>query len=153
MKTWTIHEVADACLMTTGELSQWISRGHYRPSEEVRPGERRWFDWRDLACLAVINALRPHCLSINAMGLIAGELREALATMDRIPKSPSLFFFDALWAGDGKYTGTGGLVSERDLCAVLRHRFKSIIIVDVSGVYHAALARLNAARGANGAAA
>ena len=95
MKTWTIQEVADACLMTTGELSQWISRGHYRPSEEVRPGQRRRFDWRDFACLAVINALRPHCLSINAMGLIAGDLREDLAKMNGIPESPRLFFFFA----------------------------------------------------------
>ena len=141
MKTWTIHEVADACLMTTGELSQWISRGHYRPSEEVRPGQRRRFDWRDLACLAVINALRPHCLSTNAMGLIAGDLREELATMNRIPENSGLFFFAANWSS-ARHRQTVGLVPENDLCTVLRCRPGSLIVVDVSGVYRAALARV-----------
>jgi hypothetical protein len=42
-------------MMTTGELSQWISRGLYRPSEEVRPGQRQRFDWRDLARLAAMH--------------------------------------------------------------------------------------------------
>jgi len=141
VKTWTIHEVADACLMTTGELSQWISRGHYRPSEEVRPGQRRRFDWRDLACLAVINELRPHCLSINAMGLIAGDLREELGTMNRIPESSGLFFFAANWTR-GRHRQTVGLVPEKDLYTVLRCRPESLIVVDVPGVYRAALARL-----------
>jgi DNA-binding transcriptional MerR regulator len=150
VKTWTIHEVADACLMTTGELSQWISRGHYRPSEEARPGQRRRFDWRDLACLAVINALRPHCLSINAMGLIAGDLREDLAKMNGIPESPRLFFFAANWTR-GRHRQTVGLVAEKDLCTVLRRRPESLIVVDVSGVYQAALARLPSAVAAGGA--
>jgi len=150
VKTWTIHEVADACLMTTGELSQWMSRGHYRPSEEVRPGQRRRFDWRDLACLAVINALRPHCLSINAMGLIAGDLREELAMMNRIPESPRLFFFAANWTR-GRHRQTVGLLAEKDLCTVLRRRPESLIVVDVSGVYQAALARLPSAVAAGGA--
>lgn len=144
MKTWTIHEVADACLMTTGELSQWISRGHYRPSEEVRPGQRRRFDWRDLACLAVINALRPHCLSTNAMGLIAGDLREELATMNQIPESSGLFFFAANWTR-ARHRQTVGLVPEKDLRMVLRCRPGSLIVVDVSGVYRVALARLPSA--------
>jgi hypothetical protein len=56
MKTWTIHEVADACAMTTGELSQWISRGQFRPSATVQTGQRRRFDWRDLACLPAVTA-------------------------------------------------------------------------------------------------
>ena len=150
MKTWTIHEVADACLMTTGELSQWISRGRYRPSDEARPGQRRRFDWRDLACLAVINALRPHCLSINAMGLIAGDLREDLAKMNGIPESPRLFFFAANWTR-GRHRQTVGLVAEKDLCTVLRRRPESLIVVDVSGVYQAALARLPSAVAAGGA--
>jgi DNA-binding transcriptional MerR regulator len=150
VKTWTIHEVADACLMTTGELSQWISRGHYRPSDEARPGQRRRFDWRDLACLAVINALRPHCLSINAMGLIAGDLREDLAKMNGIPESPRLFFFAANWTR-GRHRQTVGLVAEKDLCTVLRRRPESLIVVDVSGVYQAALARLPSAVAAGGA--
>ena len=151
MKTWTIHEVADACLMTTGELSQWISRGHYRPSEEVRPGQRRWFDWRDLACLAVINALRPHCLSINAMGLIAGDLREDLAKMNGIPESPRLFFFFANWTS-GRHRQTVGLVPEKDLWTVLRSHPESVIVVDVTGVYSAALTRLPSEVAAEGAA-
>ena len=150
MKTWTIHEAADACLMTTGELSQWISRGHYRPSEKVRPGQRRRFDWRDLACLAVMGALRPHCLSINAMGLISGDLREDLAKMNGIPESPRLFFFAANWTR-GRHRQTVGLVVEKDLCTVLRRRPESLIVVDVSGVYQAALARLPSAVAAGGA--
>lgn len=150
MTTWTIHEVADACLMTTGELSQWISRGHYRPSEEVRPGQRRRFDWRDLACRAFINALRPHCLSINAMGLIAGDLREDLATMKGIPESPCLFFFFANWT-TGKHRQTVGLVPEKDLCAVLRCCPETVIVVDLTGVYRAAVARLPSAVAAGGA--
>lgn len=141
MKTWTIHEVADACAMTPGELSQWISRGHYRPSEEVRPGQRRRFDWRDFACLAVINALRPHCLSINAMGLITGDLREDLAKMNGIPESPRLFFFFANWTS-GRHRQTVGLVPEKDLWTVLRCHPESVIVVDVTAVYRAALARL-----------
>lgn len=152
MKTWTIQEVADACWMTTGELSQWISRGHYRPSEEVRPGQRRRFDWRDLACLAVINALRPHCLSINAMGLIAGDLREDLAKMNGIPESPRLFFFFANWTR-GRHTQTVGLVLEQDLWTVLRSHPESVIVVDVTAVFLAALARLPSAVAAGGAAA
>ncbi|PWJ17600.1 MerR family transcriptional regulator [Jannaschia seohaensis] len=152
MKTWTIHEAADALLMTTGELSQWISRGHYRPSEEVRPGQRRRFDWRDLACLAVMGALRPHCLSINAMGLMTGDLREDLATMDRIPDRPSLFFFAANWT-KGRHRQTVGLVPEKDLCTVLRSHPESVIVVDVTAVYRAALARLPSAVAAGGAAA
>jgi len=150
VKTWTIHEVADACLMTTGELSQWISRGHYRPSEEVRPGHRRRFDWRDLACLAVMGALRPHCLSINAMGLISGDLREDLAKMNGIPENPRLFFFAANWT-KGRHRQTVGLVAEKDLCTILRRRPESLIVVDVSGVYQAALARLPSAVAAGGA--
>lgn len=152
MKTWTIQEVADACWMTTGELSQWISRGHYRPSEEVRPGQRRRFDWRDLACLAVINALRLHCLSINAMGLIAGDLREDLAKMNGIPESPRLFFFFANWTM-GRHRQTVGLVPEQDLWTVLRSHPESVIVVDVTAVYRAALARLPSAVAAGGAAA
>ena len=141
MKTWTIHEVAHACLMTTDELSQWISRGHYRPSEEVRRGQRRLFDWRDLACLGVIGALRKHCLSINAMGLIAGELREDLAAMREIPDSPDLFFFCAGWSR-GRYEDTVGLVTEKDLRSVLGAHPETVIVVNVTGVYRAALARL-----------
>ena len=152
MKTWTIQEVADACWMTTGELSQWISRGHYRPSEEVRPGQRRRFDWRDLACLAVINALRSHCLSINAMGLIAGDLREDLAKMNGIPESPRLFLFFANWTR-GRHRHTVGLVPEQDLWTVLRSHPESVIVVDVTAVFLAALARLPSAVAAGGAAA
>lgn len=151
MKTWTIHEVADACWMTTGELSQWISRGHYRPSEEVRPGQRRWFDWRDLTCLAVMGALRPHCLSINAMGLIAGDLREHLDTMSGIPERPGLFFFFANWTR-GRHRHTVGLVPEKDLWTVLRCYPESVIVVDVTAVYRAALARLPSEVAAGGAA-
>ena len=152
MKTWTIQEVADACLMTTGELSQWISRGHFRPSGAVRPGQRRRFDWRDLACLAVINALRPHCLSINAMGLIAGDLREDLAKMNGIPESPRLFLFFANWTR-GRHRHTVGLVPEQDLWTVLRSHPESVIVVDVTAVFLAALARLPSAVAAGGAAA
>lgn len=152
MKTWTIHEVADACCMTTGEMSQWISRGHYRPSEEVRPGQRRRFDWRDLACLAVMGALRKHCLSINAMGLIAGDLRADLDTMSGIPERPGLFFLVANWTR-GKHRQTVGLVPEKELRTVLRRHPESVIVVDVTGVYRAALARFPSEVAAGGAAA
>ncbi|KND17225.1 hypothetical protein ADZ37_19095 [Pannonibacter phragmitetus] len=127
--------------MTTGELSQWISRGHYWPSEEVRPGQRRRFDWRDLACLAVINALRKHSLSINVMSLIAGALRKSLAEMDKIPAASGLFLFCANW--DELQSGqTIGLISETELCRLLRSHPESMIVVDVAGVYHSALTKL-----------
>ena len=98
MKTWTIHEVADACAMTTGELSQWISRGHFMPTAKVRPGQRRRFDWRDLACLAVMNALRKRSLSIHGMALIVSDLRDDLAGMNDISDiSGRSFFCGSLW--------------------------------------------------------
>jgi len=141
VKMWSIHAVAEACAMTTGELSQWISRGHYRPSEVVRPGQRRWFDWHDLACLAVIKALRKHSLSINAISLIAGDLREYLAEMDKIPDSSGLFLFCASW--DERQPGqTIGLMSETELCRLLRSHPETVIVVDVAAVYHSALAKL-----------
>lgn len=134
MRTWTIHEVADACAMTTGELSQWIARGHFRPAATVRPGQRRWFDWRDLACLAVMKALRKHSLSINGMALIVSDLRTDLAEMNDISEISGRSFFCADW-GKSQPCQTVGLVTETDLFAVLKRRPETVIIVDVAAVY------------------
>ena len=83
MTTWTIHEVAAACAVTTGEISQWISRGHFRPSVAVRSGEQRRFDWRDLACLAVMGTLRKQALPMKAISLLTDRLRDDLTGMAR----------------------------------------------------------------------
>ena len=134
MRTWTIHEVADACAMTTGELSQWIARGHFRPTATVRPGQRRWFNWRDLACLAVMNALRKHSLSINGMALILSDLRANLAGPNDISEISGRSFFCADW-GKNQPCQTVGLVIETDLFSVLKRRPETVIIVDVAAVY------------------
>ena len=141
MKTWTIHEVADACAMTKGELSQWISRGHFRPSGAVRPGQRRRFDWRDLACLAVMSALRKHCLSINAMALIVSDLRDDLAGMNDISGRS---FFCADWGKKQPYP-TVGLVTETDLFAVLKRR-PDTVFHDAAGAIPAVTATGGAAQ-------
>ncbi|PKP69463.1 MAG: hypothetical protein CVT82_10690 [Alphaproteobacteria bacterium HGW-Alphaproteobacteria-4] len=151
MKTWTIHEVADACAMTTGELSQWIARGQFRPSVTVQPGQRRRFDWRDLACLAVMNALRKHSLSINGMALIVSDLRDDLAGMNDISDISGRSFFCADW-GKKQPCPTVGLVTETDLFAVLKRRPETVIIVDVAAVYRDAADAIPAMTAAGGAA-
>ncbi len=152
MKTWTIHEIADACAMTKGELSQWISRGHFRPSGAVRRGQRRRFDWRDLASLAVMSALRKHCLSINAMALIVSDLRDDLAGMNDISDISGRSFFFAGW-GKKQPCPTVGLVTETDLIAVLKLRPETVIIVDVAAVYRDAAGAIPAVTATGGAAA
>ena len=143
MKTWTVHEVANACAMTTGELSQWIARGQFRPSATVQPGQRRRFDWRDLACLAVMNALRKHSLSIHGMALIVSDLRDDLAGMNDICEISGRTFFCADW-GKNQPSQTVGLVTESDLVAVLKRRPETVIIVDVAAVYRGAAVALPA---------
>lgn len=149
MKTWTIHEVADACALTTGEVSQWISRGHFRPSVAVRPGQRRRFDWRDLACLAVMRALRKHSLSINGMALIVSDLRDDLAGMNDISDISGRSFFCADW-GKIQPSQTVGLVSETDIFAVLKRRPETVIIVDVAAVCRDAAGAISAVKAAEG---
>ena len=149
MKTWTIHEVADACALTTGEVSQWISRGHFRPSVAVRPGQRRRFDWRDLACLAVMRALRKHSLSINGMALIVSDLRDDLAGMNDISDISGRSFFCADW-GKNQPSQTVGLVSETDIFAVLKRRPETVIIVDVAAVCRDAAGAISAVKAAEG---
>lgn len=141
MTSWTIHEVTAACPVTIGELSQWISRGHYQPSQAVRSGQRRMFDWRDLACLEVMVALRDHSLSIKAAGQLVGDLRSALEEMSGIPEHPGLFFLceDRV---EGQHRQVGILVSEKELCPALRGRPQTATVVDVVGRYQAALSRL-----------
>ena len=137
MRTWTIHEVANACAMTTGELSQWIARGHFKPSATVRPGQQRRFDWRDLACLAVMNALLKHSLSIHGMALIVSDLRDDIARINDISEISGRTFFCADW-GKNQPSQTVGLVTESDLVAVLKRRPETVIIVDVAAVYRGA---------------
>lgn len=151
MKTWTIHEIADACAMTTCELSQWISRGQFRPSGAVQPGQRRRFDWRDLASLAVMCALRKHCLSINAIALIVSDLRDDLAGMNDISDISGRSFFCADW-GKKQPSPTAGLVTETDVIAVLKLRPETVIIVDVAAVYRDAAGAMPAVTATGGAA-
>ena len=151
MRTWTIHEIADACAMTTGELSQWISRGHFRPSVAVRPGQRRRFDWRDLACLAVMRMLRKHSLSLDGMALIVSDLRDDLAGMNDISDISGRPFFCADW-GKKQPCPTVGLVTETDLFAVLKRRPETVIIVDVATVYRDAAGAIPVVTAAGGAA-
>ena len=151
MRTWTIREVADACAMTTGELSQWIARGQFKPSATVQPGQRRRFDWRDLACLAVMNALRRHALSINGIALIVSDLRDDLAGMNDISDISGRSFFCADW-GKQQPCPTVGLVTETDLFAVLKRRPETVIIVDVAAVYRDAADAIPAMTAAGGAA-
>lgn len=151
MKTWSIHEVADACAMTKGELSQWISRGHFRPSGAVRPGQRRRFDWRDLACLAVMNALRKRSLSIHGMALIVSDLRDDLAGMNDISDISGRSFFCADW-GKTEPCQTVGLVTEAGLFAVLKQSPEIVIIVDVAALYRDAAGAIPAETAAEGAA-
>ncbi|GHA33716.1 hypothetical protein GCM10007989_32430 [Devosia pacifica] len=138
MTTWTIHEVTDACAMTTGELSQWISRGHFIPSSTPENGNARQFDWRDLACLAVMSALRKHSLLIGELGFITSELREDLDGIEEITASVGLYFFCAGWS-DRQPSPTVGLVAEEELAAVLKHRPATIIVVDVAKAYREAV--------------
>ena len=70
--------MCEATGLSRNQLSQWISRGHYRPSQEVRRGQGRLFDWRDLACLAVMGELRALSLEPHKAERLIGELRGLL---------------------------------------------------------------------------
>ena len=149
MKTWTIHEVAAACAMTTGGLSKWIARGHFRPAARVRPGQRRRFDWRDLACLAVMSALRTHTLSVNALALIASDLRDDLAEMNDSSEIVGQLFFCADWR-QRQPSPTVGLAIETDTLSVLKQRPKTVMIVGVGAVYRDAAGSILVVTGAGG---
>ncbi|EXL08991.1 MerR family transcriptional regulator [Aquamicrobium defluvii] len=151
MTSWAIHEVAAACCLTEHEISAWISRGHFKPSVAVRPGQRRQFDWRDLTCLAVMNALRKHSLLIHGMAPIITDLRADLAGMNDISEISGRTFFFADW-GKNQPSQTVGLVTESDLVAVLRQRPKTVIIVDVAAVYRDAASAIPAGTTTGGAA-
>ena len=133
MTTWTIHEVAAACALTTGEISQWISRGHFRPSVAVRSGEQRRFDWRDLACLAVMGTLRKQALPMKAISLLTDRLRFNLTGMATVSElSGRLLFTDC---AENQSDQAVGLVTEAEIFAALKQNARTVIIVDVAAAY------------------
>ena len=138
MKTWTIHEVTHACRLTSTELSQWISRGQFRPSATVRSGLRRRFDWRDLACLSTMSVLRKNSLSVNAAACVVLGLRDAIAQMEEIEETSGLFFFTAGLC-ETNPGPSAGLVHIAELHRVLMRGLVSVIIVDVAKTYHDAV--------------
>jgi len=142
MTTWKIHEVTLACGLTADELSQWISRGLFRPSAPCRRGLWRRFDWRDLACLATMSDLRKNSLSVNAAARIVVELRDALTKMEEIRETSGLFFFaaDLLGTDPGPYTG---LARMSELHRVLMSGSVSVIIVDIAKAYHNAVTAIS----------
>jgi|GEM_PF-1626254 len=138
MKPWTIHDVTSACEVTTDELSQWVSRGLFRPSQPTRRGKWRQFDWRDLACLSVMAALRKMGLSVKAAAGIASDLRSAVEYMEEINEPSGLFLFTTDTAE------TGRLVGPATLASLIRTQSAAIIIVDVAKAYCAASAAIRA---------
>lgn len=143
--TWTTRQVAEACYITESELSKWISRNIFRPSFPTCRGRRRVFDWRDLACLALIQAARPHCLSLDVMGAMAWEFRKDLNQLEKFDADKGVYFFTAHWP-DVKYSETVGLVDYFELLEVLQHGPDSIIIVDVAKAYQKALTAICASQ-------
>ena len=89
MTTWTIAEVAASCGLSRHEISKWISRGLYRPSMATRKGEWRHYDWRDVACLAVVAELRRIPIdTATALRCAGDELRRDLAGHETLPPPP-----------------------------------------------------------------
>lgn len=132
---WTIHEVAAACRLTEHEVSAWISRGRFRPSANAQSGQRRLFDWRDLACLAVMSALREQSISMGGIAMIAADLRDGLDRMDAIVAGSGLYLYYASDPGT-KRNPTGRLANTRSLCEILHSRPTTIIVVNVAKIYH-----------------
>ncbi|WP_236641533.1 DNA cytosine methyltransferase [Paracoccus aeridis] len=116
-----------------------------------REGQRRRFDWRDLACLAVMRVLRKHSLSLDGMALFVSDLRDDLAGMNDISDISGRSFFCADW-GKKQPCPTVGLVTETDLFAVLKRRPETVIIVDVATVYRDAAGAIPVVTAAGGAA-
>ncbi len=137
--SWTIHEVTRACGVTRDELNQWISRGVFRPSEPTRRGTWRRFDWRDLACLSTMAALRRMDLSVSAAGRIVADLRDALAQMDEIGERQGLFI---IATGHTRADETAQLVLGAELPTEMSAA-ESAIVVDVASVYRGALAAIS----------
>lgn len=139
---WTIHEVATACRLTEHEISAWISRGHFKPSANVQSGQRRWFDWRDLARLAVVSALRERSILMGSIAQIIADLRVELDRMDGIAASAGLHFFCADWS-DPRVKPTVGLVNNLQIGEVLQSGPTTIIVVDVAKIFHDAVGRIS----------
>lgn len=142
MKTWTIHEVTLACGLTAAELSQWISRGLFQPSAMVHNGQRRLYDWRDLACLAAMSDIRKKTLSVNAAARIVVELRDVLTKMEEIKETSGLFFYSADPHGTNPGPRTG-LARISELHRVLMPGSVSVIIVDIAKAYHNAVTAIS----------
>lgn len=142
MTTWTIHEVTTACGVTADELSQWISRGLFRPSASCRRGAWRRFDWRDLACLAAMSVLRKNSLSVNAAARAVQGLRDTLTQMEEIKETSGLFFFtsDLCGTNPGPHSG---LARISELHRVLMSGSVSVIIVDIAKAYHNAVTAIS----------
>jgi len=138
MNTWTIYDVTSACEVTTDELNQWISRGLFRPSQPTRRGKWRQFDWRDLACLSAMAALRRMGLSVRAAAGIASDLRAAIEYMEEITTPSGLFLLTT------DTSETSRLVDPATLASLIKMQPAAIIIVDVAKAYHAASAAIPA---------
>ena len=138
MTGWTIHKVAAACRLTEYEISAWISRGRFRPSTNVQNGQRRLFDWRDLAILAVTSALRERSISMSGIAQIIAHLRDELDRIDGIAASSGLHFICADWS-DARIDPTVGLMNSPQLGEVLQSGPTTIIVVDIAKAYHDAV--------------
>lgn len=139
---WTVREVCEACGLGTWQLGQWITRGHYRPSQAVRPGQRRLFDWCDLACLAVMAELRALSLEPHEAGRLVAELRGLLEQRGSLHQDMALFLVLARWDESSDFAETVWLGDDAGLPDIVCRRPKTCLIVDVAGAYQSALARI-----------
>jgi hypothetical protein len=134
MTTWTIREVAAACGLSHHEISQWISRGLFRPSRATRKGEWRRYDWRDVVCLAVVGQLRRCPVdTATALRCAGAELRRELAEHEALPPSPLPWLVRA--AGDHRRMSFEG----PDAVAAVLAGADATLAVDVARVGWSAL--------------
>jgi DNA-binding transcriptional MerR regulator len=141
----SMREIATACSMTAANLHQWVSRGHYRPSKDVAPGQVRLFDWRDIACLAVMRDLQMRGMSMDAIALHGEALRAYIEVTNEVPEAPVMFAYDR---EDGVTVAAlpANLLSfEQTLSLGLGplHQSNIVTFVSVMGAFNEALSRLD----------
>ena len=141
MTRWAIHEVAAACRLTEHEISAWISRGHFKSSVAVRPGQRRQFDWRDLACLAVMRTLREQSIVVSGIASVIAALRDNLERIDEITAASELYLIST-GRSDTSSTRMVGLVNSQKLCQALQSPPSIIVVVNVTEAYQEAVSSI-----------
>jgi hypothetical protein len=140
MTIWTINEVAAACGLSRHEISKWISRGLFLPSMSTRKGAWRYYDWRDVVCLAVIAQLRRIPIdTATALRCAGDELRRGLAGYETLPPAPMHWLV--------REVGHERRMSfePADAVAASLAESRTALAVDVARVGWAALNRLGAA--------